>query len=267
MMLWGEVMRSIDRLKEEEVLNIAVEVGKILLINGAETSLSEYSIAHICRCRGMENIKVFCTPTVILVGEEKPNGYNCVTRVFTRTNNLTALGEIHSFIENFEDWDLGYEDTLKYLEIVDAPIKKKTWKLCIAAGLVGGCYAVMLGGNFADFVSAMFAAAFAMLVMRLVQHNYKPILIWENALVGLALGFVACIATKSLFAGNMAKVIAGCVMPFVPGVAFTNSMLDYMAGDLVSGNARFVEALFIAGGLALGIGLGIYAYMQLGGLL
>lgn len=260
-------MRAIDRLKEDEVLNIAVEVGKILLINGAETSLSEYSIAYICKCRGMENIKVFCTPTVILVGEEKPNGYNCVTRVFSRTNNLTALGEIKAFIENFENWELGYEETLSYLKMVDAPIEKKNWKLCVAAGLVGGCYAVMLGGSFQDFVSAMFAAAVAMLVMRLAQHNYKPILIWENALVGTVLGFIAIIATNKLVGGNMPEVIAGCIMPFVPGVAFTNSMLDYMAGDLVSGNARFVEALFIAGGLALGIGIGIYAYMQLGGIL
>lgn len=260
-------MRAIDRLKEEEVLNIAVEVGKILLINGAETALSEYSIAYICRCRGMENIKVFCTPTVILLGEEKPNGYNCVTRVFARTNNLTALGEVNAFIENFENWELGYEDTLSYLKMVDAPIEKKNWKLCVAAGLVGGCYAVMLGGNFEDFIPAMLAAAIAMLVMRLVQHNYKPILIWENALVGLVLGFIASLVTNHFVGGNMAEVIAGCIMPFVPGVAFTNSILDYMAGDLVSGNARFVEALFIAGGLALGIGVGIYLHVQLGGVL
>ncbi|MFQ9523417.1 MAG: threonine/serine exporter family protein [Phascolarctobacterium faecium] len=32
---------------------------------------------------------------------------------------------------------------------------------------------------------------------------------------------------------------------FVPGVAFTNGLRDYMAGDLLSGNARIAEALLL----------------------
>jgi len=44
----------------------------------------------------------------------------------------------------------------------------------------------------------------------------------------------------------MEKIIVGALMPFVPGVAFTNGLRDYMAGDLLSGNARIAEALLFA---------------------
>jgi uncharacterized membrane protein YjjP (DUF1212 family) len=43
-------------------------------------------------------------------------------------------------------------------------------------------------------------------------------------------------------------------MLLVPGLAITNAIRDTMAGDLVAGTARTVEAIFIAAAIATGAG-------------
>ena len=42
-------------------------------------------------------------------------------------------------------------------------------------------------------------------------------------------------------------------MPYLPGMAFTNGIRDFMAGDLLSGTCRAGEAIFLVGGVAIGI--------------
>ena len=54
------------------------------------------------------------------------------------------------------------------------------------------------------------------------------------------------------------------LLPFVPGVAFTNGLRDYMAGDLLSGNARIAEALLFAASIAIGIAFALRAWVLWG---
>lgn len=58
---------------------------------------------------------------------------------------------------------------------------------------------------------------------------------------------------------NIEPVIAGSIMPLLPGVALTNAIRDTLQGDYISGTARLVEAFVTAAALALGIfaGLGL----------
>ena len=53
--------------------------------------------------------------------------------------------------------------------------------------------------------------------------------------------------------GTQTNIIVGALMPFLPGVAFTNGLRDYMAGDLISGNSRIAEALLFATSIAIGL--------------
>ena len=54
---------------------------------------------------------------------------------------------------------------------------------------------------------------------------------------------------------NLDATIIGCLMILTPGIAITNSLRDIIDGNYVSGQARLVEAFFIATAIALGVGL------------
>lgn len=51
------------------------------------------------------------------------------------------------------------------------------------------------------------------------------------------------------------QLLLDVLMILTPGIAITNSLRDIIDGNYVSGQARLVEAFFIATAIALGVGL------------
>ena len=82
--------------------------------------------------------------------------------------------------------------------------------------------------------------------------GYRPSAFWENALAGAAIGACTILCCAISIQCTKTNIIVGSLMPFVPGVACTNGLRDYMAGDLVSGNSRIAEALLFAISIAIG---------------
>ena len=61
------------------------------------------------------------------------------------------------------------------------------------------------------------------------------------------------------------KVIIGCIMPLVPGIALTTSIRDLFNGDYVSGTIHLMDALLTAFCIAIGVGTIITIYQLIPG--
>ena len=73
----------------------------------------------------------------------------------------------------------------------------------------------------------------------------------------VALVSLACVQALGLagVACSLDKVIIGGIIPLVPGVALTNGIRDVANCDYLSGTIRAIDAVLIAAGIALGVGL------------
>ena len=255
---------SLKNLNRKQTLDIAMALGKVLLKNGAETSRVEDTIERFCAKNQCQDVNVFVTPTVIILGDEQPDGYNCVCRIRSRSINLSIISEINDFSYNVDKWELGYEETLAYLEgkLKEEPPYNK-WMVCLASGLASAGFSGMLGGNSHDFIAAFVTGFFSMLILKQLA-GYRPDAFWENALAGASLGALALMCCSVSVQCTLEKIIVGALMPFVPGVAFTNGLRDYMAGDLISGNSRIAEALLFASSIAVGLAFVLQAWRNWG---
>ena len=56
-------------ITREQALNVALNIGKVLLKSGAETSRVEDTITRFCRSFGYHDVNVFATPTMIIIGD------------------------------------------------------------------------------------------------------------------------------------------------------------------------------------------------------
>lgn len=82
---------------------------------------------------------------------------------------------------------------------------------------------------------------------------FHPSDFWATTLSG-AIVCTLTVVLRNFFPDLvMEQAIAGGIMPYLPGMAFTNGIRDLMAGDLLSGTCRIGEALFLVGGIAIGI--------------
>ena len=125
-------------------------------------------------------------------------------------------------------------------------------QLTIAATLSAPFFSIMFGGNFYDAIGAGIATVFAY-AFSLVVEKYVRIPFATAFAAAFVFGFLAHIwARYSGFPSNTDLIIAGCVMPFVPGIAMTNAVRDLMNNHLNSGMSKLFETLLIT--LALGAG-------------
>ena len=55
-------------------------------------------------------------------------------------------------------------------------------------------------------------------------------------------------------------------MLLVPGIALTNAIRDLVAGDLLSGVSRAVEAFLVGAALGIGTGFALFILVRFGGI-
>ena len=64
-------LADLTPMTKNQVMDLAMDLGKILLKSGAETSRVEDTMMRFCRSYGYYDLNVFCTPTVIILGDER----------------------------------------------------------------------------------------------------------------------------------------------------------------------------------------------------
>ena len=240
-------------LSREQTLNAALAIGKVLLKSGAETSRVEDTISRFCHNNGYHDINVFVTPTIIILGDENTSGSTLICRIKYRSTNLSNISAINDFYYGMSHYKKDYNKIIAYLDLLmgkNPPYGK--WSVCFASALSSAAFSIMLGGNSYDFVAAFITGGLAMLLLKQLG-GYRPSAFWENALAGAFIGALAIFCCLLSSQCTQTNIIVGALMPFLPGVAFTNGLRDYMAGDLISGNSRIAEALLFATSIAIGL--------------
>ena len=129
-----------------------------------------------------------------------------------------------------------------------------------ASAFSAACFCYLFGGSAVDAFTAL-APGFAVGVFtRALTRVRTPL----NKLVSnmlsagvVALVSLACVQALGLagVACSLDKVIIGGIIPLVPGVALTNGIRDVANCDYLSGTIRAIDAVLIAAGIALGVGL------------
>ena len=120
------------------------------------------------------------------------------------------------------------------------------------SGLAGAFFAVVLGGGPLEFLAALLGSLLSMAFVKAVSP-FRPSSFWETTMAGAIICLTVVLFRMACPDLVMELAIAGGVMPYLPGMAFTNGIRDFMAGDLLSGTCRAGEAIFLVGGVAIGI--------------
>ena len=253
------VSEEIMSMSKEEVLEIALSAGRILLCNGAETYRVEDTMLRICALRGMRTVSAFCTPSVILLSDESLRGFSRMYRVKRRSVNLQVISDINDFSFNLHGKHCTYTEVMEQLKKIEATPKRPSFVDVLCSAVLGACFAVVLGGGQKEFAAAFLAAGISMAFLKKLRP-FQPSSFWETTMAGGILCAIALEFCHLVTGTSMELATAGAIMPYVPGMAFTNGLRDYIAGDLISGNSRVGEAIFLVGGLVIGVAtvLGVF---------
>ena len=250
---------------EHRILEIAMEMGQILLQSGAEIFRVEDTMRRVCTHFEIEDCNFFVTANAIISSVDILNHpiakVNYVPVRGTQFDRIVAINQLsREIIENrYESID---EIERRVQEIKKMPLVPK-WLCYFASALAAGSFCLLFGGDPADTATA-FAAGFVLYLFLLNtgKHMSK---IFAN-ICGGAIVTIFCLLSYRLGPGhNLGHMISGSILPLVPGVAFTNGIRDIGGGDYLSGTVRLLDAFWTFLCIAIGVGIVFGLYQRITG--
>lgn len=236
------------------IVKVCLLAGKIMLKSGAETSRVEDTMDRIAAAYGLQEVQSYATPTGINFSAGVAAETNFL-RISKRSTDLHKIAEVNQISRQIVagKWSARQAHVLMQ-KIDDMKLHFPGWMQIIAAGFVSGSFAYMFGGTWPDFLPALIAGAAGFAGMigfdRLVDIRFI-----SEFLGAVIIGILAVIFIHVNFGVSLDHVIIGAVMPLVPGLPITNAVRDLMAGHLVAGLSKGVEAGLTA--FAIGAGIAV----------
>ncbi len=134
----------------------------------------------------------------------------------------------------------------------------------LGAALVASCFSLIFGGGTIDFAVAFGVGMFAYAFSRFLgKFDINFFVRCFCSCAGAA--FLALLMSAWIGGAAYQPVIIGTLMIFVPGVAITNAIRDFLSGSMLSGICRMMEAILIAVALAAGAGVVLKLWSVMGG--
>ena len=239
----------------DKILHVSTHAGKILLESGAEIYRVEETIVRICKSFDVEFADSYVTPTGIMVSisDKDKNTKTLVTRITNRSNNLQKIHLVNNLSRTLSTQKYTVSEVEHELKLIDKSETYSNITTLFCSGLGAACLTLLLGAGIRDSVACFFIG----LAIRIMVITADRLLINSFFIncIGGALAASGAILFYELGLGvNVNHVVIGSIMLLVPGLTITNGIRDTIAGDLISGLTRSVEAVFVAISIAIGTG-------------
>ena len=237
-----------------EILQVAMFAGQMILENGGETYRVEETIWRICKIYGADEAESFATPTGIMASIcHQGKTYSLTRRVSNRTVNLDKIDKVNDLSRSIQSKKLSVSAFKRELDKINNLNTYSFLIVILFSGLAAGSFSILFGGNFKDAFSAFLIG----LVIKGLALKWSDVGIntfFINSICGGITALLAIIFFKLGISSQINQTIIGSIMLLVPGLAITNAIRDTMSGDLLSGIIRASEAFLVAISIAVGTG-------------
>ena len=254
-----------DRLSDHPSLTDCMEAlqlaGKIIMENGGETYRAEETITRMGAGFGLEEVESFAVPSGLFISCRGADGnpVTSVKRVRRLDRNLTRVDEVNQVSRRVFSGEDNCEQALARLRKIEADPGAFPGKWALPAAFLCACgFTVLFSGSLLSAAAAGIVAAFVQGV-EMIMSRFRSRGLAASVLGGLLTALLPHLLVMIIPALQTELVIAGAVMPLVPGLAMTNAVQDTMRGDMVSGLSHgaqsILTAFLIAGGALLALAL------------
>lgn len=232
-------------MEESKELNAVIDVimlaGTILLKSGSEIHRVEDTMIRIAHSQGIVDCNVLAMPAAIFSLLKIPifRAWSAWPPLLITSKSLRCEPDFSS-----ASWgQIDLETAFKQLTALQAkPLPYTKLQVTLAATFSAPFFSVMFSGNIYDALGAgvatLFGFAFSLYVEKFIRIPF--VTAFAGAFV---FGIIAQFwARYTGFPSTADLIIAGAVMPFVPGIALTNAVRDIMTNHINSGMSKMFES-------------------------
>lgn len=241
--------------------------GRIILENGGETYRAEDTIFRMAEAMGLREPDAFGVPSGLFISFTDENGERCtsVCRMHGRDTDLSRVDAVNQLSRRFSAGEISCDVLLAELQQLSAHAVYSRWHAPLTAAVTALGFALMFDGSLWEMLISALCAALTQMLPWLWhwQHDNMVKLVAGSAISTL----IPMLFHHLTGFGLVDAMVAGALMPLVPGLSMTNAVLDIVRGDMVSGTAHGSRALLTAALVAGGALVGAAVFSWLGGVL
>lgn len=239
-------------MEKTMIEKVCMLAGKIMLMSGAETYRVEDTMSRIAKSYGLPNAQCYATPTAINFAIDMDSEMKLIRIKKRSTADLQKITDVNSISRQIAAGELSVNEAFERLKEAEHGKDFASWLQILIAILVSGCFAIMFGGVWEDFLPAALAGGIGYIAMLSVERILDIRFIAES-FGAFLIGITSFFFIQLGFGHSLDIVIIGAVMPLVPGLLITNAVRDLLAGHLIAGTSKGVEAMLTA--IAIGAGV------------
>ncbi|WP_099360807.1 threonine/serine exporter family protein [Fredinandcohnia onubensis] len=239
---------------KNEIMEICLLAGKIMLESGAETYRVEDTMNRMAAAFGNVTSQSYVTPTGIMFSTSGTEPTNII-RINERSTDLEKVTLVNNISRKISSGELTLQEAKRELEELSTKnLSYPIWIQILSAAIASGCFTIMFLGSWTDFLPACIAGGvgFAFFIY---LHQLIRIKFFAEFMASFLIGMIAYLFIVTGLGVELDKIIIGSVMPLVPGLLITNAVRDLIAGHLVSGISKGAEAFLTA--FAIGTGVAV----------
>ena len=249
------------------IMRTAVLAGEILLKSGAEVGRVEDTMMRILQLSSCKHINAVCilTGIVATIDDEEQDIITYARSVRRIKMNISHIVEVNRISRSLCDAQMTFQEAFNQLQGIGGNLyRSKTYAVALMLVVFG--FSLFLGGSFLDsIITASIGAVLSFVTIGAKKWKVHDFFFY--IFNGCIIAFAALVAKYFIPQVQSDIVIIGGIMSIVPGVAITNGVRDILAGNLISGNARMLNALLTATGISIGIAVGMWIFGYIGELL
>jgi uncharacterized membrane protein YjjP (DUF1212 family) len=251
----------ISRIELREITDICLQLGQLLLQNGASARRVEESVHLVGTTLGADWLDIFISANALVVTATSGEEFRTKSRRVVRFGgvNLGMLVRLSKLTHRVRDGLLDIPATRAELAEITTPVMVyPRWLVVGMVGLACGAFSQLFGGDWPTFVVTWLSASTAVFLRQTLTHQqlnpFLNVILTAFLATSLAgIGYVWGASTAPTIA------LAASVLLLVPGVPLINAVNDlfqeYMMVGIARGTTGILISLSIAAGLALAIGV------------
>ncbi len=249
--------------KADIILKNAVLAGRTLLESGAETYRVEDTIVRICRNYGMEDADCFSTLTGLMAScEYEGKRVSIVARIKRRSTNLKKIIEVNELSRHSKEYTIE-QFSAKLKEIRNGHIYSVISNVIFAFVSCFGFNLLFNGVILDSFYAGVFGGIIRYMMIKLAKYEINDF--FNTTILSAITMLMALVCYQYGLIVDYNITVVSTIMLLVPGLAITNAIYDTLAGDLVSGITRAIEACMVALAIAFGSGFVTFLWIEMFG--
>ncbi len=251
-------MENIAEIKANDIINLALELGKGMLKNGSEIARVEESIVRVCTAYGLKKVDVFSITSMMLISanDNDEQVYSQFRRVYSYTSNFDRLDKLNAFCRVVCLETPPIDEALVTLDEINKSGSKTSIMACVGSMLATASFAMFFGGTILDALATMPIAVFIFFMNKYIKkHGINRL--FYTALSSIISGLMAVLFVAIGFGNNYSLIMIGDIMLMIPGLTLINSIREMLCGDIMSGFMRLAESILLSMAIAFGFALPI----------